>query len=251
MKTILSIAIFLFATFLVAQEKKDYLQYQTILLTPDFKNLKKFTNNMAKHNKKYHAKGPYQARVYRVETGTDVGKVYWVMGPSTFTHLDNRPKNVAHNKDWSEKVMPYISNVEHGEYWRFMDDMRIDNYKDWENNPLTIWLIRYITVAPTEDGKIDELHAKIKATIAKSGKAKFWGIMDNQFIQGKLNGRHLMGITGMKTWSEMDDDWEFKKHFEEIYGKDSFKDFVKTYNQVFSNSWNEIHVLDKKMSGME
>jgi len=251
MKTILSITLFIFVSFTSAEEKKDYTQYESILITPDYKNISKFTTNMAKHNKKYHAKGAYRARVYNVVAGNDIGKVYWLMGPSTFAHFDQRPSNKAHNKDWANNVMPYVTNLEYGEYWRFMDDMMIDNYKDWENNPLTIWLIRYMTVNPNEGSKIEELNKKIKATVEKIGKVKFWGIMDNQLIQGKKNGRHLMGITGLKTWSELDDDWQFEKYFEELYGNGSIKEFNETYNKVFKNSWHEVQVLNKELSGME
>ncbi|MDQ7048152.1 MAG: hypothetical protein Q9M92_00885 [Enterobacterales bacterium] len=251
MKIILTIALFLFAPFLTAEEKKEYQQYESILITPDYKNLSKLSDNMAKHNKKYHAKGAYQARVYNVVAGADIGKLYWIMGPSTFAHLDQRPSNNAHTQDWASNVMPYVTKLEHGEYWRFEEDMIIDNHKDWEKNPLTIWLIRYITVNPNQGNKIKDLHKQIKATIEKSGMAKFWGIMDNQLIQGNENGRHLMGITGLKTWSEIDDDWQFEKHFEQLYGKGSMKIFTETYNEVFKNAWNEVQVLNKKMSGME
>ena len=251
MKVLLTIALFLFSSFLIGEEKKEYMQYESILITPDYKNLEKLSNNMAKHNKKYHSSDPYRARVYNVTTGTDVGKLYWIMGATTFAHLDNRPSDGGHDKDWQGNIMPYVTKLEHGEYWRFMEDMVIDNHKDWEENPLEIWLIRYMSVTPGEGSKIKDLLAKVKATIDKSGKAKFWGVMDNQFIQGKYNGRHLMGISGSNSWADMDDDWNFKKHFEGIHGEGSMEGFNKEMEQVFSNSWQETQVLNKKMSGME
>ncbi len=253
MKIILSIAFLLFVPLLTAEETKEYVQYESILITPDYKNITKLSKNMAKHNKKYHAKGAYKARVYDVVSGNDIGKFYWVMGPSTFSHLDQRPANKAHNRDWANNIMPYVTKLEYGEYWRFMKDMQIDNYKDWEKDPLTIWVIRYLTVNPKEadSSKIENIFTKIKATVEKQDIAKFWGVMENQLIQGNQNGRHIMGISGLKTWSELDVDWDFKKHFEELYGKDSVKEFNESFNLIFKNSWSEIQVLNKEMSGME
>ena len=63
MKILLTITLFLFATFLIAEEKDEYMQYESVLMTPDYKNLKKLSNNMAKHNKKYHNEGIGRAHV--------------------------------------------------------------------------------------------------------------------------------------------------------------------------------------------
>ena len=91
---------------------------------------------------------------------------------------------------------------------------------------------------------------QIKKTLDKTGKVKYWAVMDNQFIQGHKNGRHLMAISSMESFAAWDEDWEFSKHFEELYGKGSFKAFQANYNRSFKNQWNELITVNKEMSGL-
>jgi hypothetical protein len=82
----------------------------TIKVSPDKVAL--VNSGMAAHNKKYHASGPYGARVYNVVTGTDAGAYKWVMGPGTWSGLDARPSDELHDMDWDSKVEQYTLREE-------------------------------------------------------------------------------------------------------------------------------------------
>jgi hypothetical protein len=94
------------------------------------------------------------------------------------------------------------------------------------------------------------LLSQVKETLVKIGKVKYWAVMENQFIQGNVNGRHLMALSSMDSWAELDEDREFSKHFEELYGKGSFKAFRGNYSRVIKNQWHEIISVNKEMSGL-
>ena len=82
-----------------AQDDSKYQMWESIMMTPDNTKLKVLGENMRKHNQKYHKDGPYEATVYNIATGPNVGKMIWEMGPLTFSHLDARPSKGGHDED--------------------------------------------------------------------------------------------------------------------------------------------------------
>jgi len=113
------------------------------------------------------------------------------------------------------------------------------------------YISRYLTLNPNqEDDVINYLLKQVRDTLDKTGKVDYWAVMENQFIQGNSNGRHLMAISSMGSWAELDNDWEFAKHFEALYGKGSMKAFGESWNRVFKNQWQEVIAVNKEMSGL-
>jgi hypothetical protein len=131
-----------------------------------------------------------------------------------------------------------------------MDGLIINNLEKKDGDPEK-YITRYLTVnSDQESDVIKYLLNQVKDTLNKIGKVKFWAVMENQFIQGNLNGRHLMAISSMDSWAELDEDWEFGKHFESLHGKGSFKSFRANYAKAFKNQWQEVIIVNKEMSGM-
>lgn len=251
MKTISTLIFALFFTFTtIAEESKVYTQWDTFRFTINNQYAKKFTENMRAHIKKYHVKGPVKAKIYNVTYGPNANELIWVMGPVSFSELDARPDNNKHDEDWADNINPYITAYNQSEIWRVMEGLVINNLDGKSSDPERFFA-RYLTVnADQESEVIKYLMMQIKATLEKIGKIKYWVIMDNLFIQGNDNGRHMMGLSSMDSWAEYDEDWEFGKHFEEIYGKGSYKAFIANYEGVFKNQWNEVISVNKDMSGL-
>ena len=77
-----------------------------------------------------------------------------------------------------------------------------------------------------------------------------WGIYTNLFRQGYEIGRHIAWVAFYKNWTEFDeDDNTFKDTFLKVHGDDSWDSYVRGMDDTFSNSWDEIWVYDKNMSG--
>jgi hypothetical protein len=251
MKTIFTVIVALFFTLTaIAEESKVYTQWDTFRFTINNQFAKKFTENMRAHIKKYHVKAPLKAKIYNVTYGPNSNELIWVMGPVSFSELDARPDDKEHDEDWANNINPYITAYNQSEIWRVMEGLVINNLDEKSEDPERFFT-RYLTVnADQESEVIKYLMMQIKATLEKIGKIKFWVIMDNLFIQGNENGRHMMGLSSMDSWAEYDEDWEFSKHFEEIYGKGSYKAFIANYEGVFKNQWNEVISVNKEMSGL-
>jgi hypothetical protein len=251
MKKILTLLAALFFTCsLVAEEAKTYTQYDTFRFTVDNKNAKKLTINMRNHIKKYHVKGTLQTKIYNVTYGPNINELIWVMGPISYAEFDSRPDDKKHDDDWADNINPYITAYNQSEIWRNMDGLLINNLDEKADSPER-YITRYLTVNRGQDDEVIKyLMKQVKDTLEKMGKEKYWAIFDNQLIQGNLNGRHLMGISAMDSWVELDEDLEFAKHFEDLYGKGSFKTFDALYSKVFKNQWNEVIEVNKEMSGM-
>lgn len=249
------LAIFITALALIippafAEEVKSYTQWDTFRFTIDNKNAKKFTKNMRAHIKKYHTQAPLKTKIYNVSYGPNANELIWVMGPVSFSELDARPDNKKHDEDWEDNINPYITSYNQSEIWRNMDGLVINKLDKNSKNPER-FIARYLTVNPdTESEVINYLLTQVKNTLEKIGKLNYWTVMENQFLQGNKNGRHLMALATLDNLAEMDEDREFPKHFEELYGKNSFKAFKANYTEVFEDHWHEIISVNKEMSGL-
>jgi len=239
-----------FSAFCAAEDAKTYKQYDTFRFTVDNQYAKKLTKNMRKHIKKYHVKGTLKTKIYNVTYGASANDLIWVMGPVSYAELDARPDDKKHDEDWADNINPYITSYNQSEIWRNMDGLVINNQDEKAEAPER-YITRYLTInSDQKKDVINYLLTQIKNTLDKTGKVKYWAVLENQFIQGNINGRHLMAISSMESWAELDEDWEFGKHFEALHGKGSFKAFRESYNTVFKNQWQEVIVVNKEMSGM-
>ncbi|TWX56956.1 hypothetical protein [Colwellia hornerae] len=251
MKKMLAIfAALLFTSSVLGEETKAYTQYDTFRFTINNKDAKILTDNMRNHIKKYHLQGMLKTKIYNITYGANTNEFIWVMGPVSYAEFDSRADDKKHDDDWADNINPYIISYNQSEVWRSMDGLLINNI-DEKASDSKRYITRYLTVNSDQDEKVvNYLLNQIKDTLNKIGKVKYWAVMGNQFIQGNLNGRHLMAISSMENWAELDDDWEFEKHFEALHGKGSYTAFRDNYGRVFKNQWQEVIEVNKEMSGM-
>jgi len=250
-KIITVLAVLFFSVPAMAEDAKTYIQYDSFRFTINNKDAKTFSKNMRAHIKKYHGEGPYFTRIYNVGYGANMDEYIWIMGPTSFAEMDARPEDKGHAADWSDNINPYITSYKNSEIWRGMEGLVIDNTDKKETKKSEKILTRYLTVSPGQTGtKIKDLLKQIKDTLVKTGKVKYWAVMHNLFIQGNLNGRHIMSVSPVESWTSLEEDWEFKKHYEALHGEDSYEKFTENYNTVFSNYWEEMLMLNKEMSNM-
>lgn len=253
MKCLTMTALFVFGatTISVAQDDpSSYQMWESIVLTPDNTQLKTLGENMRSHNQKYHAKGSaHEATVYHISSGPNAGKLMWEMGPLTFSTLDSRPAEGGHDEDWRDSIMPYIKKMGTVEYWREMDKLSNVGMLDDDNSKYPILYLRYFEVARGHGYSIDHLLKQMSDAVKGMDGENPWGLYDNQLRQGYDIGRHIAWVSFLKNWAEFDDDNSFKDAFIKVHGESAWDPFLKGMADTFSNSWDEIWVYDKEMSG--
>jgi len=232
-----------------AQDNSSYEMWENITLTPDNTKIKVLQENMRKHNQTYHAAGAHKATVYSIATGPNAGKIVWSMGPLTFADLDTRPSVGGHDDDWRDNVSPYIKKMNTAEYWKADDKLNNTGMLDDDNSKYPILLIRYHEINKGHGYSIDHLLKQISETVKATDGVNPWGVYDNQFRQGFDIGRHIATVNFLKNWAELDDDNKFKETFLKVHGDNSWNAFIRGMQDTFSNSWDEILVYDKNMSG--
>ena len=233
-----------------AQDDLPYVQYETIYLKPDTKQLATLTERMKAHNDAYHSDAPYHANVWQVANGPNAGWLVWVMGPSTFGHLDGRPAENGHDEDWSNNVMPLILEMGPIEYWRLDEDLSMP-----PGDPLPKLYIRFFEVNNEMSFLMGDVWEKISETMKASPEGRTWLLYNNMFRQGDL-GRHIASVVPFADWDELDDGMNldpaapgnFRATFVDLYGEDAWTPFVRTSGEVFTNSHDELWVLMPDMS---
>jgi len=232
-----------------AQEDTPDVIWESIIITPDYTKLKELGESMAKHNKKYHASGKYQAYVYDINTGPNMGQIVWEMGPLTLSDLDGRPSAGGHDEDWRDNVMPYVKKMHTGEYWR--QNQKISNLDMLEAGKVThpLLFIRYHEVEDDGGYLLQGVLKQISETIKGMDGDHPWGVYENMFRQGDRIGRHLATVGFFKNWTDMDRDNNFKATFMKVHGEDAWDNFLEAYDNTFSNSWDEIWEYNAALSG--
>lgn len=252
MKSLSSITISMLILMLIfpgvteAQEEEDsYTMYETALLTPKSGHLKTLQENMKAHNEKFHNQDPYRAHVWNITTGPNVGKMLWVMGPATYTELDNRPDDAAHNNDWRDNVVPYLHEEATVEYWKRNDELSKDG-PEGQDYPMVY--ARFWKVDIEHEVLIGELLKQISETVKEMDEASAWDIWGNEFIQGDI-GRHILFTSPLKGWGDLDQDFNFMETFKEVHGGDqAWNAFQHKMGLAVEDIFDEIWIYNSELS---
>lgn len=214
----------LFSTTNMAQEKYDMVELSFIL--PKIGMEKAFESAIKEHNNLYHKDGAYKGHLDYILTGKQAGWYVWLMGPCTFTDLDKRPVNDAHDKHWADKISPAVARYGSTEYWKH--NPKLSYQSGTENAKLEeIW---FIDLKRGDYYRFKALITKIKEAFEKKGEGNMH-IYDNQFNEN--NGRDVAVVWGMNSWADMDDDnGGIKKEFEEINGEGSWGNAMDEWEEI-------------------
>jgi hypothetical protein len=245
----LTTMLLLFSTTAFSQDDdKSYEMWEDIMLTPDNTNLKVLGDNMRKHNQTYHNQGAHKATVYNISTGPNAGKIIWEMGSLTYSDLDTRPSVGGHDEDWRDNIDPYIKKTNTVEYWKADKKLNNTDMLDGDNSKYPILFFRYWEVEPGQGFNINTFFKKVSETVKALDGVNPWGIYYNEFRQGDL-GRHIATVGFSPNWADFDRDVNWVETFEKLHGENSWQNHINMRNATFSNSWDEIWVYNKNMSG--
>lgn len=236
-RTFLTLIIgFLTFGFIAAQE--SYTMYETMYITPKKGMEKELMASMEAHNKKFHTTAPYEAFNRTVVIGTHEGQAIWIMGPTTFTELNNfdsQPNSEAHTADWAMNVEPFVDSYSDLEYWKKKDDL---SYVPTDDGDLKLQHIRYWGVKP---GKWEDFMGVLNNVVEvfKTNSYKeSWGIYVNQFHT--VDGRDVAAVSNMVNWASFDQEDTWVADYEKLYGKDSWKTAMNTLRESTSSFTEEV-----------
>jgi len=212
----------------------DYIMWESIYLKPKTENLKELGANMKAHNDKYHSQDPYRASVWSVTTGPRSGGMVWFMGPCTFSDLDNRPAGGGHDEDWRDNVMPHISDVSDGGYWRLMEGF---SYQPENFTPKVMWIL-YIDVKRQKWDEFKHLMTTIMKNYETNKFSNSMSLYENVANDG--SGKDAAIVWQYQKYADLDKNQEFNKKYEEIYGDNSWRDFMEAVNDYTEGTQEEM-----------
>lgn len=201
----------------LAGAQETYTMFETMYIKPKAEKIKEFHEALAAHNKQYHAEGPSGNFIRFVSIGKHAGSYVWTMGPLTFTDLDSRPADDAHDEDWN-KVMPYIDEISEVEFWRLDPDLSYipDGYEMSEKIFIRAWDIK-----PGKSTEFKGFLENVVKVVRENGEDRPWTVYWNMFNTG--NGRDVAGVWGFEKWAAFDEEDTFVKDYEALHGEGSWK----------------------------
>lgn len=228
------------------EEGQEDVIYEAVLLTPDHTQLEAFQEAMAEHNQTFHnEQGPYHSNVWAVSTGPNAGKMIWTMGPlSSYAQLDNRPSG-EHDDHWQNVVMPTVKSTETVEYWKLN--------QEWSNpveGDYSMAYVRLHTINSKYGFLFNDAMEKLSGTIKALDENPAFYTYVNEFQQGDI-GRHVATMSFHNNMASLDDDWDFRDTFEEIYSRGDWDRWTRTMDLVMENQYDEIWVLVPELSGSQ
>jgi hypothetical protein len=209
---ICSLLLIFVATLLGAQDNPN-LVFEIITATPKSGKMGELTEKMKAHNDAFHADGPHGARVYSINTGHETGKLMWIMGPGTWSGLEDRPAGDEHSSDWEGNVVPLLEDDVHVTYYSFSRELS-HFPKDFD---LKYLFVQYVDLAPQSGYRYVELLKKAKKVYQENFPDEAYGVYWNAFGDSK-EGRDLMLVFFFDDMSWMDRDNSFASKFQEVHG---------------------------------
>jgi hypothetical protein len=233
MRNFILSALLIAPVFLIAQ---DYTMYQTLYITPNPGESQSLEREMLEHNNDYHADGVYAARAYSVTSGSHAGEYFWVMGPCTYSDLDDRPAG-QHDVEWDSRVLNH-GTVNTVEFWIMDEDLSYT--PDASDTPRPLSRVRFFDVA---DGDLfRKTQGMIKATVEDMGGDAGRVMYRNQIMNRE--GRDWAIVSNYKNWAELDEDGSsFKESFEKLYGADAWDTFDEEFDKAVisrEDEWRQI-----------
>ncbi|NND33914.1 MAG: hypothetical protein HKN76_15100 [Saprospiraceae bacterium] len=220
------------------------IMFEFVTMTPKDGMSDELIDRMKSHNDTYHAENPHGARVYSVNSGMQSGKLIWVMGPTTWTDMDNRPAGDAHDDDW-ELVQDLIENEVNVEYFRL--EPSLSNFsKDFDIK--NIW-IRFTDLKPWQGYRYRTLMQNLQKVYAEKmpdqQRGIFWNTMGNY-----KDGRDVMTALYHDGLDWMDEDANLVMKYEEVHGNGSWRNFMSEIEDIVHGSDIMMMSLVPEMGGL-
>jgi len=175
------------------------------------------------HNAQYHPQGAHFADLFFNVNGPNGGAYSWIMGPTNWAALDNRPAAGGHDDDWANNVGQYIETGSSPQYWNGnpnLSHIAGDNF----GSKAMLWLF---DIKEGKAPQFAELIGKVKKVYEANRPTETFLFAWNAFANA--DGQDAVMVWPMNKWAELDDQRDFGKEYEVVHGPGSWHNFL---NQI-------------------
>lgn len=212
--------------FLFGQNEKAPTLYEVVNIKVNAGQEDDFEAAVKDHNKKFHNEGLYNARVAYNINGPMGGTYSWIMGPTSYTAMDNRPGKGAHDNDW-KTVDKYVEKYSSPSYWSL--DTKLTQYVENKTNvKRLIWMY---DIKKGERSRWSDLVGKIKEVYEKKRADETFIVVWNEFANTKA-GQDAAIIFSFDKWSWLDRKSNFSKDYEDVHGMGSWHNFLNEFSSI-------------------
>ncbi|MDT0551808.1 hypothetical protein [Urechidicola vernalis] len=210
-----------------AQESNtDYQMASIVFIDAKIGHEKDFESKVIEHNNKFHNEAPNKGYLDQVISGKNAGTYVWVMGPCTFTDLENMNPGDGHEEHWDTEVVPLIKGYGAQEYWRFNEKLSYYPNPVVNRKFANLWLI---DLKRGDYYRFKTLMGKIAEAYEKKGTGNM-RVYDNQFNAD--DGRDVVIIWDMENMAELDIMDPIKPAYEEVNGEGSWDTMLEEWEEI-------------------
>ncbi|MFS4456690.1 hypothetical protein [Maribacter sp. 2304DJ31-5] len=226
---------------MIAQEE---LIIENVMLTVNPEKIVEFEAGIAAHNKKFHAEGPYGARVYNILNGQNAGKYMLIMGPLPWSAMDDRPHSEEHSSDNAENISKYLMPEVEVNYMKIHPEL--SNFsRDFKINKVSVFMIDVKRFKRKDF--MDKVIKKVVKVYEEKMPDQLYGVYSNE-----MNNRSGLDFGWVEffdnsSWLGKED--KFPQYFEEVHGARSFQGFLADVEATTDGDSTEIWVLREDLSG--
>jgi len=229
---------------LAIAQTNEALVIENVMLTVNPEEIMEFEAGIAAHNKKFHAEGPYGARVYNVLNGKNAGKYMLIMGPLPWSAMDGRPSSKEHTDDNNKNINKFLMPDVEVNYMKMHPEL--SNFsKDFEINKVSVFMI------DIKRFKEMEFMEKVVKKVVKVYKEKMpdqlYGVYTNEM--NNMDGMDFGWVDFFEGSSWLGKEDKLPQYFEEVHGAGSFAQFLSDVEATTDGDRTEIWSLRKDLSG--
>ena len=193
---------------------------------------KNFEAAVLKHNLQYHKTGtPHNASVHYIVNGRYGGQYSWIMGPTHFGAMDDRPADDAHDTDWA-KVNAFVESATSASYWQ-EDEKLTAKGPDKRTAKSMLWIF---DIKEGKGDRWEELVAKVKKVYDAKRPEESMYVYWNEFTDTKV-GEDAAVVFTFDKWGWLDRESKFNEAYEEVHGKDTWDYFLKEFNACVAGTF--------------
>lgn len=237
-------ALLLCPLFLFSQSA-DPVVFENVMLTANPNRIAQFEMAVAAHNKKFHPKGPREARVYEILTGPNTGKYVW-SSATTWKAMDTRVEEAGHMTDWTTNVSTNSMAEAYGNYWELNAELSFFP-NDFVLSKLLVW---QVDVERNQSSKLEGLMKKVRAVHAAKLPNDYYGVYNNAFSRSS-DGNDLAIVWFFDKYSWVGTDNQFNKLFEEVHGAGTWQPFLDEWISATKGVDRELWMFREDLSGVD
>jgi len=228
---------------MVAQTNESLI-IENVMLTVNPEKIAEFEAGIAAHNKKFHADGPYGARVYNVLNGKNSGKYMLIMGPLPWSAMDARPSGQDHVDDNNKNVNMHITSDVEVNYMKMHPEL--SNFsKDFEIDKVSVFMID-VKRFKQQDFMEKVINKVVKVYMEKMPD-QLYGVYSNEM--NNMDGMDFGWVEFFNNSSWLGKEDKFMQDFEEVHGAGSFAKFIADVEATTDGDRTEIWQFRKDLSG--